>query len=148
MRRPSRVRRIAKWAGVGICTVVAIVWVVSGSWNVVYQWRHGDLWVYSGRLHYTTLVAQPTHRPPKYGLSSARHKWHWVWSPYTYVDYSTSPYVAVACWIPFLIVALPTGILFWRDRRRIPPGHCKKCGYDLTGNTSGRCPECGKGVRP
>ena len=49
------------------------------------------------------------------------------------------------CWIPFLLVALPTGILFWRDhRRRITPGHCKKCGYDLTGNVSGRCPECGK----
>jgi hypothetical protein len=23
------------------------------------------------------------------------------------------------------------------------PGHCHKCDYDLTGNTSGRCPECG-----
>jgi hypothetical protein len=33
-----------------------------------------------------------------------------------------------------------------------PPGHCVTCGYDLTGNTSGTCPECGtavaKGVRP
>ncbi len=31
-------------------------------------------------------------------------------------------------------------------RRRIPPGHCQKCGYNLTGNVSGRCPECGTGV--
>jgi predicted Zn-ribbon and HTH transcriptional regulator len=23
------------------------------------------------------------------------------------------------------------------------PDVCRKCGYDLTGNTSGRCPECG-----
>ena len=23
-------------------------------------------------------------------------------------------------------------------------GNCRKCGYDLLGNTSGRCPECGK----
>lgn len=23
------------------------------------------------------------------------------------------------------------------------PDHCVKCNYDLTGNTSGRCPECG-----
>ena len=28
-------------------------------------------------------------------------------------------------------------------RRRIKPGHCTTCGYDLTGNTTGRCPECG-----
>ena len=26
---------------------------------------------------------------------------------------------------------------------RIAPGHCRACGYDLTGNVSGRCPECG-----
>jgi len=23
------------------------------------------------------------------------------------------------------------------------PGHCRGCDYDLTGNVSGRCPECG-----
>lgn len=26
------------------------------------------------------------------------------------------------------------------------PGTCKRCGYDLTGNVSGRCPECGTPV--
>jgi hypothetical protein len=26
------------------------------------------------------------------------------------------------------------------------PGHCRSCGYDLTGNVSGRCPECGAPV--
>ncbi len=33
-----------------------------------------------------------------------------------------------------------------RDRRRVPPGHCRRCGYDLTGNKSGVCPECGAAV--
>ena len=32
----------------------------------------------------------------------------------------------------------------WRRRRK---GSCLKCGYDLTGNVSGLCPECGKPVR-
>jgi hypothetical protein len=45
-------------------------------------------------------------------------------------------------WIPFILVAVPT-VLLWRRDRRIPPGHCRKCRYDLTGNTSGICPECG-----
>jgi tetratricopeptide (TPR) repeat protein len=27
-----------------------------------------------------------------------------------------------------------------------PPGHCIQCGYSLTGNVSGRCPECGTPV--
>lgn len=30
----------------------------------------------------------------------------------------------------------------WHDKRH-PPDHCQKCGYDLTGNISGTCPECG-----
>ena len=27
--------------------------------------------------------------------------------------------------------------------RRYPFGHCQSCGYDLTSNVSGKCPECG-----
>ena len=30
--------------------------------------------------------------------------------------------------------------------RRPSPSHCRKCRYDLTGNTSGRCPECGQEI--
>lgn len=32
----------------------------------------------------------------------------------------------------------------WYAPVRIPPGHCQKCGYNLTGNISGVCPECGE----
>jgi hypothetical protein len=31
-------------------------------------------------------------------------------------------------------------------RPRPPAGHCTACGYDLTGNVSGVCPECGRSV--
>jgi hypothetical protein len=33
------------------------------------------------------------------------------------------------------------------ERYKIPPGHCQICGYNLTGNVSGRCPECGKACK-
>lgn len=46
-------------------------------------------------------------------------------------------------WIPLLLLAMPTALLCRLDRRCIPPGHCQSCGYNLTGNTSGICPECG-----
>ncbi len=48
-------------------------------------------------------------------------------------------------WILFVIAASATVVLWWRDRP-IPPGHCQHCGYNLTGNVSGRCPECGQAV--
>jgi hypothetical protein len=32
--------------------------------------------------------------------------------------------------------------------RRFVPGHCQKCGYNLTGNVSGVCPECGEKATP
>ena len=34
----------------------------------------------------------------------------------------------------------------WRRDRRLDDGRCGKCGYDLTGNVSGVCPECGKPI--
>ncbi len=38
------------------------------------------------------------------------------------------------------------GVTRWRRMRSRPPGACKECGYDLTGNTSGVCPEMGMKV--
>jgi hypothetical protein len=43
----------------------------------------------------------------------------------------------------------PILVLVWIPRRRIRRrrGHrCVECGYDLTGNVSGACPECGEEV--
>lgn len=41
--------------------------------------------------------------------------------------------------------ALPraTPFLSVEDRRRLAGNRCLRCGYDLTGNLSGTCPECG-----
>jgi hypothetical protein len=33
-----------------------------------------------------------------------------------------------------------------QDRVLSHPGNCRHCGYNLTGNESGRCPECGTPV--
>lgn len=50
-------------------------------------------------------------------------------------------------WPVLLFFTVPTMlIIWWPSRPGIPPGHCRKCGYNLAGNVSGRCPECGTGV--
>ncbi len=51
-------------------------------------------------------------------------------------------------WIPLILIAIVTAALWWRDRRPYPRGRCATCGYNLAGNVSGRCPECGQPILP
>lgn len=49
--------------------------------------------------------------------------------------------------IAAIIAMVAAGRADVRSSTAIPP-HCVGCGYDLTGNTSGRCPECGAEIEP
>ncbi|MCC6361329.1 MAG: hypothetical protein IT450_21540 [Phycisphaerales bacterium] len=57
------------------------------------------------------------------------------------------PLVCAVYPLPAYLIA---GLAATVARRSLPaepgPGCCRNCGYDLTGNTSGRCPECGRRV--
>ncbi len=59
--------------------------------------------------------------------------------------------VQLPLWAPLLVFATYPTIAFirgplrrWRARRK--PNHCTSCGYNLTGNVSGVCSECGEKV--
>jgi hypothetical protein len=51
-------------------------------------------------------------------------------------------------WFLLLMLAvLPViWLIKWQKRRRLGPNACHQCAYDLTGNQTGICPECGAGV--
>lgn len=56
--------------------------------------------------------------------------------------------------LPFLLkLGVPVAALLWiyvllgKLTRRVGT-HCPKCGYDLAGNVSGRCPQCGAPCDP
>jgi hypothetical protein len=53
-----------------------------------------------------------------------------------------------AWFILSLTLLLPAASLlrWWRRRRRRRIGLCSRCGYELTGNVSGVCPECSRAV--
>ncbi|HEY8751848.1 MAG TPA: hypothetical protein VIM11_27955 [Tepidisphaeraceae bacterium] len=60
-------------------------------------------------------------------------------------------YVVLPLW-PFLLVMIVPLLRFFRWVRepwirRVEPGLCRCCSYDLTGNVSGVCPECGTAVK-
>jgi hypothetical protein len=44
--------------------------------------------------------------------------------------------------VHFIPAAISHKVTLWAQRGP-KRGHCVNCDYDLTGNTSGRCPECG-----
>jgi len=49
-------------------------------------------------------------------------------------------------WALLIAAGIPLIVLIAK-LRQVPPGHCRKCRYDLTGNVSGVCPECGTEIR-
>lgn len=141
---------MGRWTGALLCVLIAVAFVVSTQRAVV--WSKADLrydvavqlgacyfgWRPSGWNRAADKYAGvPGWKLAKYGGATpliwwvevgALPKWRWV---------------SVPLWMPFVALALPTGILWYGDRRRVLPGHCRACGYDLTGNVSGRCQECG-----
>ena len=149
MPHPSRVRRIAKWAGLVVCVVLMTEWAVNSRYSLKYA--RGGFAVFLGggqfRLYYTN-----THKHrygPGFSLDEAPHGSTWRLLLPEFVHHPTASVTYIDCplWIPLLVIALPTVYLFYRDRRP-PRGHCQGCGYDLTGNVSGVCPECGRELDP
>jgi len=169
MARLRRRWRVLKWAGVAVLILLTAVygasfkriWYYTQDWGRQYvfeiQAESGQLSISFGAgqlddgtrggsvvLYDRGGIPSPRYTPPP----GTRRIWgsgkHWLDTPQT-VRFSPGPYSAihVPLWIPFLLVAVPTALIFWRDRR-IPPHFCQSCGYDLTGNVSGVCSECGR----
>lgn len=164
MKRRQRLRRMLKWTCPALLVLLAGLWLISSRWFVMYGDSGNDLadsraWAIGLRQGTAHIAVVDRRAERAYNDTHVDGSHHWMphgfhfwrvrtpqpmaWSPEFQRDYCSWG-LLVPLWIPFLACALPTAWLFWRDRRRYGPGHCRRCGYDLTGNTSGRCPECGE----
>jgi len=160
MKPKSKPWWVLKWTSTVACAAALGLWIttiaapfnwVNANRSILAQVSLGTVRVVY--LDMDTETSMLVHigwggaRPPAPG-------WH-RWVSYGFVLPSRNPRVlpltvratttdyVVPCWLVLLVAAAPTAALWRRDRRRIPPGHCETCAYNLTGNVSGRCPECG-----
>ena len=144
IRRPSRARRIAKWGGLVVCMTVGAAWILS-PWLWI-GCSNGQTYIglSAGAVGIGAFTRYPRNLPGVHIVRRDRPKFEFFFIPGWSTPGGRGFTVLVPLWIPLLLTAISTAILWRRDR--IPPGHCQRCGYNLTGNVSGRCPECGEAV--
>lgn len=170
MSTSFRTRRIVKWIGVVITALMIMAILLSFRWQLGYRLKgqhHAMIHLASGRLLLQFYEFSPANEkllmrsapPPGLYMSEARSslkKIELVPSQIsgqisaeiktangTAVVLGTGKGIFVPLWIPLIVLVATTTLLLWRDRKRARTGYCIQCGYNLFGNTSGRCPECG-----
>ena len=140
-------RRIARWACAVVALATVALWVYSSFrlWSATYgPWGIGNETTWPGTL---ILSYATTATPGPFFYSSKNVPRGEVnllpWSYGWFRKWPTAPgvyRVTVPFWIPLAVSLL--GFVLRRPKRR-PPHGCRKCEYDLTGNVSGICSECG-----
>lgn len=148
-----RLSAIIRWGGL-VCCVVIIALMIIDCFTTVYAgidsqvgayqallWDGGVRLVWVESIPGATTHFDVEHRSPRIDLAT------WFSFGENHMDgVHIGYYLYIPLWFLLIIFVIPTMLMFWRARKRIPPGHCKKCGYNLTGSTSGMCPECGTGI--
>src|SRR5262245_12350573 len=148
MRMHTRTARVILWSGLGVCVLIAVLWAVSNDEPVVCGRSSSRFW---DERNHGLLIGDGTWVVIWHGQVEYIR---WGGPFFVFLEPSTwglpsigrtplQAAIQMPLWAISAIVLIPT-ILAWRSLRRRPrPGYCI-CGYDLTGNVSGVCPECGE----
>ena len=138
----QRARKIGKWSGVVACVLIVLAWNASVRFDGGYAFQRTYIGLANGCLVLDTWARGPSGWINLgYRLMPNPTRWTPLfWTPRNRARGGCILWLPL--WIPLLLTMIPTTFLCWRDNRR-PPGHCASCGYNLTGNVSGVCPECG-----
>ena len=146
-----------------LCVAVVALWVMS--------FRHADAIKYSdGQTSWVVASGRAGLLAWAYGDGMSKdwpgwHRWRGepdtvlgtAWPPPGRLGFALqffrwkadSPSLRGSVLCPHWFAATPLALFVGRRLRRVrstrvPPGTCPTCGYNLTGNVSGVCPECGK----
>lgn len=137
--------RLARWVfriGVAVCVLIVVATVVSCGWGVEIVYAG---WAVSLETGSVTVWPDPDQRVWVAEAGGYLSFWYTKWQR---SGRSRGPWLTIRSyptWIFLLAAMIPT-VLAWERLYRYPPGHCQNCGYNLTGNVSGKCSECGTAI--
>jgi hypothetical protein len=132
---PLRKQRALRWIVQGRAVLLAYCWPLpAGSSVPSRSWRFGRMQLLRGPAPHVRGPKPPPGIPPGAGFPDPTVEWGCV-------AVQTPLWLLLAISSSYPILAFIRGPLRrWRRRRR---GLCVNCAYNLTGNVSGICPECG-----
>lgn len=144
--RGKRKWRLVKWAGTSLFLAMSLCWLVTSACDVTYHlvrpariitisFDRGCIQINSTQL---ASSLRSTWEVRLHRIEFARL--HWVPR-----SASAGPdwMMRIPFGLPLLLLAALLTVVWRHCRDR---GGCVGCGYDLTGNVSGVCPECGTGM--
>jgi hypothetical protein len=146
-------RATLKWAATVLCALLAALWGLSFWFEVLCWDGAGSPLVVLGK---GTIKVSPDWQYAEWWMPTGftfdvHREAFWApftfWWPFRYAVSATCSVTVVPCWMLFSGPFFATVWLWYRGHARYRSGYCRRCGYDLTGNVSGRCPECGTEIR-
>jgi hypothetical protein len=153
MRKGIHWKRFFKWCGTFACVVVGLAWAGTTWRGLTWtsQNHRRDIILGDGAIDFRQRLSGWTPAQEPFLLPSgwiiidyAKNARRTIWWPRA-GNSRSGKVLVVPFWILFVPIALSAAALWIRDPQ-YPFGHCRKCGYNLTGNVSGICPECGTAV--
>ena len=140
--RPLSMRRVLKWSGLAMSLVIVSLIIVSRYWVILWDYGSWEGGFGSGGMFVGLGSWSPEANLDWMANGVFRPALSLYWGVDWRSDLGSEIGVFVPLWIPLVLVMLTTALI-WRSDRRPRAGHCERCGYNLTGNVSGICSECG-----
>lgn len=143
MRKPkNRLVRAAKWSLLVCSVFVALAWISSIRWSFSESFETWRIESFGGLLVIRVWGDGPAYATASFAVDQAMGRPGLEWPAFSTMGYGVA-YLSIPYWLILSIVGAPTILMFALTRSRNRPGCCASCGYDLKGNESGTCPECG-----
>ena len=169
-------RRRHKWTGLVLCVLLLGVYVASAwyqAWWVIVK-PNQEVFIRGGHgallfewIDFDALPSSLPFRDEWFFFRQVHSPWIELWPRWVMQGTGSPPvspglrsmlrrrgtpaftwsYATLPLWFPLLLIAAPTALLWYTDRRA-KPWQCAKCRYDLRGITATVCPECGTPTGP